>query len=203
MLTSRYKPFLNRLIDPPARRIARSGISPNTLTLATPILTAALCWWVLQTRAIVPFCVMMVMIVCLDWLDGAVARVSGRATKFGAYLDAMMDRYVEVIIGATVAALSGYWLLVLLGLAGSLLISYAKARAAMEVPIANHEWPDLMERSERGIALLLGLLAWHGLPWRPLGHDLLWWTLALFAVLTHLTVLQRLGRARRLIRRRG
>ena len=82
-------------------------------------------------------------------------------------------------------------------------MSYAKARAAMEVAVSNLEWPDLMERAERSLLFGAGLVAGALVPWRPLGHDLFWWTLVLLALLTHLTVLQRALRARRYIRERG
>jgi CDP-diacylglycerol--glycerol-3-phosphate 3-phosphatidyltransferase/archaetidylinositol phosphate synthase len=88
-------------------------------------------------------------------------------------------------------------------LVGSLLVSYAKARAAMEVSVSNQEWPDLMERAERGTLFLGGLLAGRLIPWEPFGRDLFWWTLVLLTVLVHLTVVQRVLRARRLIRARA
>jgi CDP-diacylglycerol--glycerol-3-phosphate 3-phosphatidyltransferase/archaetidylinositol phosphate synthase len=88
-------------------------------------------------------------------------------------------------------------------LAGSLLVSYAKARAAMEIPISNLEWPDLMERTERGVLFLLGLALSALIPWRPLGHDLFWWTLIPLTLLTHVTVVQRVLRARRLFAERS
>jgi len=88
-------------------------------------------------------------------------------------------------------------------LAGALLVSYAKARAAMEVAVANTEWPDLMERAERGVVFLVGLAAGALVRWYPLGHDLFWWTLVLLALLIHLTVAQRVLRARRLIQERS
>src|SRR3989338_6851038 len=52
------------------------------------------------------------------------------------------------VLGA--AEVTGYWILSMIVLAGALIVSYAKARAAMEVAISNLEWPDLMERGERG-----------------------------------------------------
>jgi phosphatidylglycerophosphate synthase len=199
MLTSRYKQQLNQAIEPLAAALARLGVSPTAITLATPLLMALVCLAFLRTRAVVPFCLAAGAVGCLDALDGAVARASGRVSRFGAYLDAVCDRYVEALIVITVAAVTGYWLLSAIGLAGSLLVSYAKARAAMEVPVSNLEWPDLMERTERGALYLVGLAAGSLIPWRPLGRDLFWWTLALLAGLVHLTVIQRLLRARRLI----
>ena len=99
----------------------------------------------------------------------------------------------------SVAWVTGYWLLSGVGLVGALLVSYAKARAAMEVPVTNQEWPDLMERGERDVIYIVGLLASRLTAWTPVGHDLFWWTLVLLAVLIHATVLQRVLRARRLI----
>ncbi|MBI2496077.1 MAG: CDP-alcohol phosphatidyltransferase family protein [Candidatus Omnitrophica bacterium] len=147
MLTSRYKPRLNRLLDPLARRLAQMGVSPATLTLLGPLLGSLACALFVRTRAVAPFCVAMAVVGCFDGLDGAVARASGRVTKLGAYLDAMADRYVEIIVVLAAAVVTGYWALSMVALAGSLLVSYAKARAAMEVPVSNLEWPDLMERA--------------------------------------------------------
>jgi len=151
----------------------------------------------------VPFCATMLLVGCLDALDGAVARASKRVTKFGAYLDAMCDRYVESIVVLSVAAVTGYWVLSMIVLIGSLLVSYAKARAAIEVAVTNVEWPDLMERTERDILFLVGLALSDLVAWRPLGQDLFWWTLVLLAAFVHLTVLQRMVRARRFIRSRA
>jgi phosphatidylglycerophosphate synthase len=203
MLTSRYKAVFNRMLDPLARRIARTGVSPSTLTLATPALTSALCLWLVRSRAILPFCLAMLLVGLLDGLDGAVARAGGRVSRFGAYLDALCDRYVEALVVLAVAAVTGYWALSMVVLAGAQLVSYAKARAAMEAPVSNLEWPDLMERTERSLLFLAGLAASQWLPWVILGKDLFWWTLAVLAVLIHLTVLQRVQRARRLILERA
>ncbi len=203
MLTTRFKHVLSRWIEPLALCLARCGVSPFALTLAAPLLSSFVCYLFLRTGAVIPFCVAITFIGALDGLDGAVARASGRVTKFGAYLDAVCDRYVEAIVALTVAAVTGYWMLTMLVLVGSLLVSYAKARAAMEVPVSNQEWPDLMERTERGLLFVAGLAAGSVVPWRPLAHDLFWWTLVGLAGLVHLTAAQRILRARRLIRERS
>jgi phosphatidylglycerophosphate synthase len=203
MLTTRHKASLDRWLAPLARQLIRIGLTPTVLTLSAPVIGALLCLWVLRTRQVGGFCVAIVLAGCLDALDGAVARAGGRATKFGAYLDAVCDRLFEVIVAMTAAALSGYWFLVTGVLAGSLLVSYAKARAAMEVSVSNQEWPDLMERAERGLLFVAGLAAGWLVPWRPAGHDLFWWALVVLNVLVYLTVVQRVLRARRLIGERS
>lgn len=199
MLTTRYKPLINRWLAPCAGWLARRGVSPNVLTLLAPLSASVVCLVFLRTRAVVPFCIALTVVGCLDGLDGAVARAGGRVTKLGSYLDAMADRYVESLAIVTAAYVTGYWFLSALVLAGSLLVSYAKARAAMEVPVSNQEWPDLMERAERDVLFVVGLAAGALVPWRPLGRDLFWWTLAGLAGLIHATVAQRMARAYRLI----
>ena len=203
MLTTRYKALLNRGLEPVAALVARSGVSPTTITLAGPFLVTAVCIAFLFTRQVLPFCVAVTIAGCADGLDGAVARHTGRVTKFGAYLDAICDRYVEAIAAISVAVVTGYWLLTMVVLVGALLVSYAKARAALEVAVSNVEWPDLMERTERSLCFIAGLAASVLLPWRPLGHDLFWWTLVILSVLIHSTVVQRVLRAQRLILQRG
>ncbi|MBI3324597.1 MAG: CDP-alcohol phosphatidyltransferase family protein [Candidatus Omnitrophica bacterium] len=145
----------------------------------------------------------MTLATLLDAVDGAVARAGGRSTKFGSYLDAVCDRYAEAMVVVAVAEVTGYWVLSTLMVIGALLVSYAKARAAMEVSVSNLEWPDLMERTERDVLYIAGLAASQLVPWKPAGRDLFWWTLLILVVLIHATVVQRMLRAKRLIRLRG
>lgn len=203
MLASRYKAVFTRALDPLAAAFVLLGVSPTLLTLLTPVLTVVVCLWFLRAHAVLPFCIAMLVVGGLDGLDGAVARAGGRVTKFGAYLDAVCDRYVEAMAALTVAWVTGHWLLIALTLVGAMLVSYAKARAAMEIPVSNQEWPDLMERTERSVVFLVGLAASALVPWRPLGRDLFWWTLVFLTVLIHLTVVQRVLRARRFLQERS
>ncbi len=202
MLASRYKPLIERFFQPLARVIART-VSPSVITLAVPLLAFVLSLWLVRTQQILPFCIALTGVGCLDGLDGAVARASGRVSRFGAYLDAVCDRYVETIVVCAVAYVTDTWFLSLLNLSGAYLFSYAKARAAMEVAVSNTEWPDLMERTERGILFMGGLAARELIAWRIAGRDLFWWTLVLLACLTHLSVVQRILRARRFIQQRS
>jgi phosphatidylglycerophosphate synthase len=115
----------------------------------------------------------------------------------------MADRYFESMAYVAVAAVTGYWFWSMVALTGGLITSYAKARAGLEVTVTNTEWPDALERSERGVIYLLGLGLSQWWPIRPGGHDLFYWTLVGLAVGTHATVLQRVLRAKRLIQDRS
>ena len=203
MLTTRYKDFFQRLLRPLAGSLARTGIHPNTITLGGLLLGVLACLWFVRSRAVLPFCGLILAIGCLDAVDGAVARASGKVSRVGAYLDAMADRYLEALVILVVAIVKGYWVLSSIVLIGGQLVSYSKARAAMEAPVTNQEWPDLMERTERSVLFLAGLAAGELSAWRPAGQDLFWWTLVVLAVLIHLTVFQRVRRAVRLIAQRA
>ena len=203
MLAATHKAAFHRILRPIAVVLVRLGVHPSAITIGCPLLMALVCYRFLQTRAVGPFCVAALAVGALDGLDGAVAREGGQASAFGAYLDALCDRYVDAMIAMTAAVVTGYWMLCMLVLVGGLLVSYAKARAAMEAPVSNTEWPDLMERTERGVLFLAGLAAGVFIPVRPFGRDLFWWTLVVLAVLVHLTVIQRMRRAAAFIRKRA
>jgi len=179
-------------------------VTPDLLTILGLAGTMASCaYYLLANRNTLLFCGLVLAWGLCDALDGAVARLSGQTSRWGSYLDAMTDRMGEAAVALTAAWVTGYWLLISLVLVGSLLISYAKARAAMEVPIANTAWPDLMERPERGLIFLAGLAASVLWPARWRGHDLFWWTLVGLAVATQATVAQRMWRARQFIMARA
>ena len=203
MITSTHKSAIDRLLGPVASVLVRLRISPTAITLTVPLFVLAACVWFVRARAVVPFCFVALFLGSLDGLDGAVARRSGQVTKLGAYLDAMMDRYVEAMVALAAALVSGYWVLIFIVLAGGMMVSYAKARAAMEVPVQNLEWPDWAERAERSLIFLAGLAAGAAVHWKPGGHDLFWWTLVGLSVLIHATVVQRMLRARRYILQRS
>lgn len=203
MLPPSLKSGFGRLIDPLVRLLVARRVAPSAITVTGLLLVCGACLFLILTHRIAAFCVLVTLATLCDAVDGPVARAGGRVTKSGAYLDAMCDRYAEIVVIFSVAVVTGYWALSLLAAAGSLLVSYAKARTALEVPVSNTEWPDLMERPERDVLYVAGLLAGQLVPWRPSGHDLFWWTLIVFNVLVHVTVLQRMGRARRLIQLRG
>jgi CDP-diacylglycerol--glycerol-3-phosphate 3-phosphatidyltransferase len=124
-----------------------------------------------------------------DTLDGALARATDRVTSFGAFLDSVCDRYAE---GCVFFGLLWYYqwsgsplgvALAYVALVGSLMVSYARARAeGVGVEAAEVGW---FQRPERIILLGLGLLL------TPVYPPVLLIVLALLAVLTTLTVLQR------------
>ena len=200
MLDGLNKAATDRYWDAVARPIAGLGISPNQVTLLGLALVLANCAFYAWHRNHAVFGLLLALTFAFDALDGALARVTGRASRFGGYLDAVVDRYQEIVVFLVIAWVNDYWGPAMLALTGSLLISYLKARAAIEVPIDNVKWPDLMERLERIVFLCLALVLDPLLQiWLEITPGPLYYLLILLAILTHATAIQRFFRARRMI----
>jgi CDP-diacylglycerol--glycerol-3-phosphate 3-phosphatidyltransferase len=172
----------------PALFLGRLGLTPNALTVIGALLTASVGlliaqgWFVASGISLWLFSV-------TDTLDGALARATNRVSVFGAFLDSVCDRCAEAAIflglvwwyqsvGNTRGVVLAY-----LALVGSLMVSYARARAeGVGVQIAE---VGLFQRPERIIALGIGLLAAAVVP------IVLEIVLALLVILTAATVIQR------------
>jgi archaetidylinositol phosphate synthase len=119
-----------------------------------------------------------------DTLDGILARTYDQATAFGGFFDSLLDRYADsaiytgIIIGGLCDPLAG-----LVALAGSLLVSYSRARA--EGIGIKMESIGLAERAER-MLILVGatIFAFFWLPSLNIG-------IIILAILSNLTVIQR------------
>jgi CDP-diacylglycerol--glycerol-3-phosphate 3-phosphatidyltransferase len=96
-----------------------------------------------------------------DMLDGRVARLRGRETKFGAYLDSTMDRYSDMLLYLGLLILyarlerTGLMVLVWVAAFGGFMTSYARARAESLIPRCP---VGLMERPERVVLIIAGAI---------------------------------------------
>lgn len=200
MLDGLYKDRQDRLWDHVARPLARTGLTPNQVTIASVVLVALFSIGYTVHRSSIAFGLSLTAAELLDNVDGALARVSGRSSKFGSYLDATTDRYKELFAFAAVGYVTGEWAICLFAVAGSMLTSYNKARAGMEIPISNARWPDLFERFERIFVLVLALLVNPLVPTTILwGKSALFGGLVVIAAMSLLSSVQRLLRARELM----
>ena len=184
MLSAKLGHFLDTPLRPVAKRIP---FSPNILTIIGFLITVLAAF-------IIPYNIRLGGVVILigglfDMLDGIVARVGGKTTKFGAFLDSVLDRYSDAAIFLAVA-----WHLAERGdhtgaflslgtLVGAFLISYTRARAE---GLGESCHTGIMERPERIILLIFAALTGWITP-------VLW----IMLVLTHITVVQRIYHVRR------
>jgi CDP-diacylglycerol---glycerol-3-phosphate 3-phosphatidyltransferase len=184
------KAGLSRIIDPLARALLRAGVTPDVVTVVGTlgVVVAAV---TLATRGrLVVATLVITVCALLDVLDGVMARLSGRSSRFGALLDSTGDRVADAAVFGALA----YWLAVtgrhwtgvaaLLALVLGMLVSYVKARAEGLGLTAN---VGIAERFERLVIIGLGGLAYgFGVPYAL--EAALWLLVALSAV----TVVQRM-----------
>ncbi len=150
-----------RVTSPIVGILSKSGITPNTLTLANLALNIVAAY-VIATGHFLLGGVLILGSGLFDLLDGALARFSKQTTKFGAVLDSTVDRISEA---ATLCGLLIWYVaqegatltivLILAVLVGSFLVSYIRARAE------GLGWQcqiGLFTRAERVIVLAVGLL---------------------------------------------
>ncbi|MFH1237686.1 MAG: CDP-alcohol phosphatidyltransferase family protein [Candidatus Aenigmatarchaeota archaeon] len=170
---------------------SKVGLSPNQWTLLVILPTLASLYFIVDKQFLVAACFLIVA-AFIDMIDGAVARVMGKTTKLGAYLDTIMDRYVEAIIlvGLLFVGLPDFYLpstvWIFLFLLGSMMTTYAKA-AAKEKELTDKEIAGgLLERGERLIILFLGILLAH------FRLSYLTYIIVALAILTNITALQRI-----------
>lgn len=187
-LTDHMRVWFKGVLDPIAVLINRTGITPNTMTILGLLMNVAAAYLLSQGQMF--FGGLLVVIGGpFDALDGTMARLRGEASDFGAFVDSVTDRYSELFI---LGGLTYYftqqndWLLVMacyVAAAGSVLVSYTKARADSLKFDAN---TGVLTRMER--YLVMAPLLLFGLP-----AIAVW----IVAVLANVTALQRIWKVRR------
>lgn len=195
MIVGTHKSHIDAFWNRMAGILVWMGLTPNQVTAGGLVLVGFSCVHYAVYQSNLWFGVLLALSLTADGLDGAVARLTSKSSKFGAYFDGVVDRYQEVLIFHVIALVNGWWNIAYLAITGSLLISYNKARTALEIPVRNENWPDLLERLERLIWIVASLILDGLFP----GRNLLWWGIALLAILAHITAVQRFLRARRMI----
>ncbi|MFW6066314.1 MAG: CDP-alcohol phosphatidyltransferase family protein [Planctomycetota bacterium] len=162
--------------DAIARVLMRLGVNPNTLSVVGLLITlaTAACLilgaghrfaWDLDggdgrsAYLVIAFVLMLAGFAC-DMLDGAVARIGGKATPFGAFLDSTLDRFSDFAIFGGIAvhyataepANITFIALAMLALVNAYMISYTRARAEDLIPECKVGY---WQRGERSTAVLL------------------------------------------------
>jgi CDP-diacylglycerol--glycerol-3-phosphate 3-phosphatidyltransferase len=179
--------------------LVSAGISPNHITVAGMLLSLA-AGVLFACGAIFWGGMLLWASGLMDPIDGTVARLSGKVTRFGALFDSTLDRYSEFFIffGLMFYFRGGRMLfVVMLALMGSIMVSYIKARAES---LGQKEFRGLMQRPERIILLIAGTVLNGPINQYLLGgcqDCTLKGTLVILAVLTNITALQRLISSRK------
>ncbi len=159
-----------RIIDAMVWGLAQSRISPNALTfigVAINIASGMLFGFGHEMRGFFWAGVVLIIANVFDMLDGQVARLSGRVTRFGGFLDSSLDRLSDMVVFLGIMVFYARdteyhsTLNVFLagaGLMGSIMVSYSSARA--ESLIAKCD-VGFLKRPERVVLFIIGALTTH------------------------------------------
>lgn len=195
MFSRRIQQRVRQLVALIIQPLARLRVTPNTLTVIG-LLLSALTALVIALGFLLVGGLLVLFAGIFDMFDGAMARVRNAATTFGAFLDSMLDRYSEsiILLGLLCYVLQrpdlhdAFWpaqheqtwmiVFIFVAVVGSLMVSYAKARAE---GLGLECKTGLLARPERVVILAIGLLT-----------GTVIWALALLAVLSHVTAIERL-----------
>ncbi|HSB31482.1 MAG TPA: CDP-alcohol phosphatidyltransferase family protein [Candidatus Sulfobium mesophilum] len=179
MFGDKFGHFLDRPLENVAKKIS---FHPNTLTVIGFLITVIASLVLLRSLALGG--ILVIAGALFDVLDGVVARTNGKKTKFGAFLDSVLDRFSDALILLAIGwnlndhgNFSGL-ILAVLTLVGSFMISYVRARAE---GLGEKCTKGILERPERIVLLSIGAVSGYMVP-------VLW----IMFVLTQLTVLQRI-----------
>jgi phosphatidylinositol phosphate synthase len=166
VLNSRIRGAWDQFVRPVGRTIARSGLSPNVITIAGLTFQAGAAYLIVD-GALVAAGLVGIAAGVADLLDGAVAKARGIESPFGALLDSTTDRLSDALFFIPVAWLYGVdpdiaahdepWVaaVALAALVFSFLVSYVKARAESLGFDCN---VGFAERFERLVLMIVGLV---------------------------------------------
>lgn len=186
-MLERFRAFWTRLISPIARLFLRLGISPDAVTLVGTLGVCAGALLFFPRGELLTGVLVITAFVFSDLVDGHMARLSGRTSKFGAFLDSTLDRIGDgAIFGGLVLYFAGpgdsrlYTVLALACLVMGSVTSYARARAeslGMQAKVG------IAERADRLVAILVmtGLSAIFDL---PILMEVTLWALAIASTVT-------------------
>ena len=182
-----FEPFLRKTFKAPLDAIAgfllKLGITANFITLLGLVGNIVAAYLIARGYLLAGGLVAAFM-APLDAVDGALARKTGITSKFGAFLDSVIDRYDEMILLAGVLyyyqsqAYTVGVMLTYAALCGSVLVSYTRARAE---GLGFSGKTGIFSRIERSIVLILGLL-----------FNQLLISIGIIAILANVTAIQRI-----------
>ncbi len=190
-MLSRIQYLVEGAFQSSARVFNRAGFSPNTLTvigLVFTLMAAALYATGFSGWAWVGSVAALLVAGYFDAVDGAMARKYGRVSRVGGVLDSVFDRLGEIALysGLALGGLVSFWA-ALWALSAALMVSYVRARVSVEGVML--KGVGIAERPERLLILLVATILW------PAYSGILFWGVVLIAILSSVTVVERVYRA--------
>ena len=175
------------ILKPFAELMAKMGIHPNFITLFSFLITSSGVIWILLKKPLIAF-IWLLLSAPLDAVDGYVARISGKVSRFGAFLDSTLDRITDSLLFLSLIFIFGEdpfsFFFLSLSLVSAYLISYMRARVE---GLGENLMEGLMSRYPRFVGFLILLLVW-GI----FGEIWFKFLLPVYSILLVITVFQRL-----------
>lgn len=189
-----YYAFTEQMLRP----LVRSSVSPDMISLVSLIMS--LVAGAMYSRGFFfTGGITLLLSGFLDTLDGTMARLTGKSSRFGALLDSTFDRYADFFVFAGLLIYYRYhWMLfiIILAMLGSFMVSYIKARAEA---LGTIRVVGFMQRPERVLLLVAGSLltlpsSWYSVDYTEIPIVT---AVSLLALLSNITALHRLIAARK------
>ena len=202
-MLGKLREYYNKATIPLGRALAKLGLTPNILTALTLVLAIIDCW-IFASGDLLLGTIFLLITTLVDVFDGAVARATGTATKFGAVFDHTLDRFAEAffVLGIVLGGFTTY-LIGGFALFSMLMASFVRGKAE-SVGGLKQCTVGVAERQEKLALIVIGtLLTWlyptftllTFIPW--INHPLLSYNpisilLIITGLLSLITVIQRL-----------
>lgn len=191
-LTDALRVRFKKILDSIGAFLNGLGITPNTLTISGLVGNLIGAYFLAIGSFMVGGFILLAM-GAIDALDGTMARLRGEPSDFGAFVDSVTDRYSEFVIYAGLLFYAvnelnlALAMLVFAATAGSVMVSYIRARAQS---LGYEAKGGMLTRFERFIILIPSLI--FGYPWIGV---------SIIAILANITALQRIISVRRQARK--
>jgi CDP-diacylglycerol--glycerol-3-phosphate 3-phosphatidyltransferase len=145
-----------RFSIPTAKLLMRTPLTPNMVTIIATLL-GFYAAYLIATQSIIAGVVVLLVSQILDCADGDLARLSSRVTKKGAYLDRVLDRFVDAALIIALIAFNPaeYWLVGTLAIMGTFLVSVTRIMAEA---VGAECKVGIATRDFRILAIIIGLL---------------------------------------------
>jgi len=174
MIERRVNSSRERWLRPLARTLAQLGIQPVAVTGIGLVVTVVAAWLVFKGHP-VGGGLLFVAGSALDMLDGSLARLNQNVTRRGELLDSVADRVSETAMWAAIAVAQAGDVMVValavLGLGGSILTSYVRAKAEV---LGAYRPAGVVGRTERVVLMGVALVSGYLVPFLGLLVALVW-----------------------------
>ncbi len=191
---TRFRATYEQITIPLGRLCLRIGLTPDMLTLIS-LCMGGIAAYAVSRQAFLVGVLLILLMTAADVLDGATARAGDLSSPAGMLFDHVVDRYAEffILLGIMLSGVvaPGWSMFALFGM---VMASYVRARAEASGKVASCD-VGFAGRPEKLTALVIGMLLQPFFP--QLG--LLQWAVIAVGVFSHITALQRLLYARRVI----